>query len=253
MASSSWREAIIQVLTDAGEPLHYREITERILSQGLYKTDGATPAATVSATLNDSIKKDQNSPFVRVRIGEYMLRESIGEQREQVTKTERKQPVFRAYGMYWDRHKIKWTGRPAIWGKQASLADRVDFSRQIGVYVLYDGHRPIYAGRAIAESLGDRLSKHTKERLAARWTRFSWFGLMEVNKDGSLTPPTAPLDIEQVIIAMEALLIEIMEMPLNMRSGDEIKGAEFFQEEAPELVQEKMLFDLQRLIKSQSS
>ena len=39
MAEQSWKSAIITVLTDAKRPLHYREITERILTRGL-KTDG---------------------------------------------------------------------------------------------------------------------------------------------------------------------------------------------------------------------
>ena len=39
--------AAIQVLKEAGRPLHAKEITERILSRGLWSSSGKTPGATV--------------------------------------------------------------------------------------------------------------------------------------------------------------------------------------------------------------
>jgi len=51
-------DAIQQVLADAGEPLHYREITQRVLSQGLWSSEGKTPEATVNAQLAHSIKHE---------------------------------------------------------------------------------------------------------------------------------------------------------------------------------------------------
>ncbi|MGA2464986.1 MAG: winged helix-turn-helix domain-containing protein [Thermodesulfobacteriota bacterium] len=47
----SVRDAAIQVLQEAGKPLHAKEITEIILSKGLWVTAGKTPAATVSTRL----------------------------------------------------------------------------------------------------------------------------------------------------------------------------------------------------------
>ena len=76
MAQQSWKSAIIVVLAEAKEPLHCREITERILSQGLKTTDGATPDATVGAQIAASIKHDGNaSPFIRVSKGTFALRQ----------------------------------------------------------------------------------------------------------------------------------------------------------------------------------
>jgi len=58
-------DAAIQVLKEADKPLHAKEITERILSKGLWKTFGKTPAATVSARLYSDIKKKGgNSHFI---------------------------------------------------------------------------------------------------------------------------------------------------------------------------------------------
>jgi len=57
-------DAAIQVLQEVGKPLHTKEITELILSNGLWKTTGKTPAATVSASLYSDIKKKgDGSPF----------------------------------------------------------------------------------------------------------------------------------------------------------------------------------------------
>ena len=51
-------DAVIKVLQDSAKPLHYKEITKRILSQGLWTTKGKTPSATVNAQLAMAIKRD---------------------------------------------------------------------------------------------------------------------------------------------------------------------------------------------------
>jgi len=70
------REAAVRVLKEAGTPLHTREITERILDQGLWNTKGKTPAATVEARLSSDIKhRGDHSAFVRVAPSTYTLAE----------------------------------------------------------------------------------------------------------------------------------------------------------------------------------
>ena len=49
-------DAVEIVLADAGEPLGYREITRRVLEQGLWQTEGLTPEATIHARLGTDIK-----------------------------------------------------------------------------------------------------------------------------------------------------------------------------------------------------
>ena len=66
--------AIEKVLAVAGEPLRYLEITQRVLSQGPWKTDGKTPAATITARLSVDIKDHGNgSRFERCAPGKYGL------------------------------------------------------------------------------------------------------------------------------------------------------------------------------------
>ena len=44
----TWRKAIDKVLAASSTPLHYNEITERILADGLLQNVGVTPSATVA-------------------------------------------------------------------------------------------------------------------------------------------------------------------------------------------------------------
>lgn len=69
------KEAARAVLDEAGEPLHYKTITERMLEAGYWSTQGETPGATVNAQLAVSIdEKGKDSPFRRVAPGTYALR-----------------------------------------------------------------------------------------------------------------------------------------------------------------------------------
>jgi len=73
----TWKKAINKVLEDS-EPLHYKEITEKIIADGLRTSLGATPAATVRAQIGTSIKKLGNSsPYVRVAKGTFTLAKKI--------------------------------------------------------------------------------------------------------------------------------------------------------------------------------
>lgn len=63
----TWCAAIIRVLSEAEAPLHYSEVTSRILSAGYYETNGATPAATVNAQITtDLAAKGDKSVYIRV-------------------------------------------------------------------------------------------------------------------------------------------------------------------------------------------
>ncbi len=68
-------EAAEQVLAEAGEPLHYRVITGRILQQQLWVTEGETPEATVNAQFAVDIKDHgTSSRFQRTDKGVFALR-----------------------------------------------------------------------------------------------------------------------------------------------------------------------------------
>ena len=68
-------DAAFTVLTQAGEPLHYAEITRRILAQNLWPTQGKTPDQTINARLVVDLNElGENSRFQRSGPGVYALR-----------------------------------------------------------------------------------------------------------------------------------------------------------------------------------
>ena len=68
-------DAIETVLTEVGEPRHYREITRLIMGRALWTTDGKTPEATINALLSvDVKKKGPQSRFQRTGKGVFALR-----------------------------------------------------------------------------------------------------------------------------------------------------------------------------------
>jgi len=68
-----------KVLLDAGQSLHYKEITNRIISQHLWQTEGKTPDQTINARLAVDIKKNGvASRFIRIGPGVFGLRKWAG-------------------------------------------------------------------------------------------------------------------------------------------------------------------------------
>lgn len=250
MPDLGWREAIVQVLQDAGEPMHYTDIAEAIADQELRSDFGATPAASVNATISMSLQNDRDgSPFVRVARGQYYLRNAperlatpgAAPEDEGVSTTE-ETGLINAFGMYWARDKVLWKTTPQILGQQQPGSTPVDFSGQKGVYLLHDARDVVYVGRTTDQPLGVRLKQHTTDRLNGRWDRFSWFGVYGVTEEGALARNhSESFSLENLIVTMEALLIEGLEPPQNRKRGDDFRAVEFLQVEDPELEKSHIL------------
>lgn len=243
----TWRQAIDEVLAAAATPLHYNEISERIIANKLRASLGATPAATVNAQISSSIKRDGvKSPYVRVARGTFALaklpRSTAKPQKAKLTpsveesdETEAQYEVVTSFGMFWRRSAVQWTSMPKLLGVQQLGATAVNFAGQLGIYLLYDGREVIYIGRTTDRPLGRRLYEHTLDRLAARWDRFSWFGLLPVSDTGQLGSLPNEYDAAKIIPALEAILIEALEPRQNRKRGDDLAAAEFMQKEDPEI------------------
>lgn len=119
MASElTWRQAIAKVLGESTTPLHYNEITERIIRDGLRKSLGATPSATVNAHIAASIKRDGVlSPYLRVTKGTYILAKPTTSipptPSSKLTPTipeseefEEQYEIITSFGMFWRRNAI---------------------------------------------------------------------------------------------------------------------------------------------------
>ncbi len=250
-----WLEAIMKVLGESSESMSYTDISTAIIEQGLRRDYGATPAATVNSVITRSIedaKKEgsNNSPFIRTERGCYSLRNKdtvaslqsaqIVQPDQIVDEAIEETGLINAFGIYWSRDKVRWTPTPKILGREQTGANDVDFCRQKGVYLLYDGRAIIYVGRMTQDRLGMRLFEHTRDRLEGRWDRFSWFGIYPVKDDASLGMiDSSGYSPNLLVITMEALLIEGLEPPQNRKRGDRFKAKEFLQVIDPELREKK--------------
>jgi hypothetical protein len=245
MPKLSWTDAITKVLQDAREPLHYQEITSRILSSGLKTTEGATPYATVNAQIAASIKHDgEQSPYVRVSKGIFTLRQPSA---VLPPEDDLSDEIVHAFGMYWQRDLVVWRRQPVLFGRQQAGARAVDFADQRGIYIRYDHHTIIYVGRSVDRPLGQRLYEHTLDRLSGRWNRFSWFGLYEVTDAGKLRPLDSRPSLAALTATLEALLIETLEPPQNRKRGDDFTAIEYIQDLDPELRERQIQHTLRTL------
>lgn len=243
----TWKAAIIRVLRESSTPLRYAEITDRILENGYFKSDGATPAATVNAKITESIKNDgEKSLFIRVDRGVVALKNwssdmpsGIGKTKATATKSEAdsSDSIISSFGIYWQRERVVWCRNAKIYGKQQAQSKPVDFAKQQGIYILYDRHTVVYVGRSI--ELGKRLYQHTIGRLNSRWDRFSWFGLLGVANDGKLEEATTDTSLDSLLATLEAVLIEALEPPQNRQQGENFAGIEYIQDDDPELQRKK--------------
>jgi hypothetical protein len=244
----TWRKAIEKVLSSSPAPLHYKEITERIIADGLRKSLGATPAATVNAHIAASIKHEgEQSPYLRIAKGIFTLRAGVSDVQTEARldakeseETEEQYEIITSFGMFWRRESIEWTAKPKLLGMQQIGATPVDFCKQLGIYLLYDGREVIYVGRSTDRPLGKRLYEHTIDRLSARWDRFSWFGLLPVSDDGQIGALPDSYKAENLIPALEAILIEALEPRQNRRRGDDLAAVEYLQKVDPEIEKKRI-------------
>lgn len=243
----TWRQAIDRVLGSSSTALHYRDIADRIIAERLRSKLGTTPAATVNAQISSSIKRDgASSPYIRVAKGTFALARSgavaaaptkgkLTPTVEESDESEEQYDIVTSFGMFWRRDAIQWGATPRLLGMQQLGASAVDFNRQLGIYLLYDGREVIYIGRTTDRPLGRRLYEHTVDRMAARWDRFSWFGLLPVGEDGTLGKLPETYEAAKMIPALEAILIEALEPRQNRKRGDDLSAVEYIQHEDPEI------------------
>jgi len=245
----TWRKAIEKVLSEASGAVHYNDLTEKIIRDGLRLHLGATPAASVSTYLTTGIKEEgPDCPFQRIGKGLYIWKAKVGitqqppQQKEEFAEEEDEEKqygIITSLGMFWRRDAIDWVSTPKILGMQQIGAEAVNFHNQIGIYLLYDGREVIYVGRTTDRPLGRRLYEHTFDRFSSRWDRFSWFGLLPISEKGALGKMPESYDAIKIIPAVEAIMIEALEPRQNRKRGDDLSTVEYIQREDPEIQKKK--------------
>lgn len=245
----TWRKAIEKVLSEATGAVHYRDLTDKIIADSLRSHLGATPAATVSAHLTTALKSEGDQcPFQKIGRGLYIWRaKAIAPTQspeapviDDEVETEEQYEIISSFGMFWRRDAVDWVSTPRILGMQQIGAEPVDFHKQIGIYLLYDGREVIYVGRATDRPLGKRLYDHTLDRFSSRWDRFSWFGLLPVSETGALGEQPESYTGTKIIPAIEAIMIEALEPRQNRKRGDDLSAVEYIQKEDPEIQKKKI-------------
>src|SRR3989344_1794878 len=74
----SFREEIIEVLKEAGEPLHYTNISKRVFARGNVKTKGTTPEQSIYVIITLDIKKNgKRSPFIKTKKGHFRINPNL--------------------------------------------------------------------------------------------------------------------------------------------------------------------------------
>ncbi len=110
---------------------------------------GVYPNATVAATLAGTEYRDA---YQRVGRGEYALRSSLENPQpipnidptDETAEAEAETGAIRALGMYWQRDQVHWLPtRPQMFGRQSAGDLPIEFSEQIGTYLLHDRERVI--------------------------------------------------------------------------------------------------------------
>jgi HB1, ASXL, restriction endonuclease HTH domain len=254
LQNKPWLDAIIEVLKDAKEPMTPAEIADSVIKRELRTELGATPSATVGSKIYTSLKADgAESPFIRAGKALFSLRTADAPkptveqqkviEKESVATTSETTGLVNAFGMFWERSKADWALQPPLLGQQFTGATVVNFCNQRGVYLLHDTQGVVYVGRVTNQSMGHRLFEHTKDRLGGRWSRFSWFGVYGVEENGALKAAAdfSAVDVNTVIITMEAVLIEGLEPRQNRKRGDDFSAVEFVQVEDPKLEKQRKL------------
>ena len=219
---------------------------------------GATPANTANRQLSSMVHPNNSSYDKGVRkTGRGMfaltsasnsLSESEDEDLDETEEQESADGIQRlkvhAFGMYWDREKVA-CGMPEILGRQTRSSDRVNFAEQKGVYLLHRGNSVVYVGKG---SLYRRLNAHQKEtsKKTLRWTKFSWFGFRGVQDNSQLEPLCGKIDADYLIRLLEAVLIEVLEPPVNGQRGEGM-GELYEQVAAPDIASQQSRDFLRRL------
>ncbi len=128
----TWKDAIEEVLKQAGGSLHYKEIAEQVVSLGLRKNVGATPANTAYRELNTSVKDlGDKSPFVKVGKGEFVLREhyraseKTGDILPDGKADEKQYEIITSFGMFWQRDSVPGTRTLLCWECSSLVLSRL--------------------------------------------------------------------------------------------------------------------------------
>lgn len=131
--------------------------------------------------------------------------------------------IIRSYGEFWNPDAVNWRDKELAgsWDDNRGIRHENNFWLAKGIYVLYADFKPIYVGKALADSsgVGKRLCDHLSDRLVGRWDMFSWYSLHTPSKTSPGVNPVGArtLGVAHMVDTLEAIAILITDPPLNRR------------------------------------
>lgn len=137
--------------------------------------------------------------------------------------------IIKSYGEFWNPDAVDWRGRnlEGSWRDDGVMREN-NFWNAKGIYVLHHEFKPLYVGKALADSsgIGKRLADHLTDRLVARWDMFSWYSLSKPKKTSPAVALAGArhLSTKQMVETLEAIAILITDPPLN-RKRESLSGA----------------------------
>lgn len=117
---------------------------------------------------------------------------------------------------------LNWRYGFSSWGRLNSRAEPVNFSKQIGLYVLEKRRAPVYVGRSLTlnSTIAGRIDEHFLDpEKQGEWDTFSWFGFLRVEGASTAEALEPHLHLENEIKDIEALLIYLLDPQLNRVAG----------------------------------
>lgn len=232
----SWYEAIRTVLENSKNPLHYTVITNQILDKEYRTWEGTSkPEATVNHTLNDNPETFENKGK-----GIYSLKSIATDDKDKNEVITENAIIIESFGVHWNESDVDWKNNPDLWGRRQNSNTPCNFKEQIGIYVLYDRDRIVYVGKAVNESIGNRLFDHKKNK-DGKWDNFSWFGFRQASEFGGVSlskEKISNLSFVKLANAIESILIEITNPPMNKKRGDDHLSKKEFVQCEPDLIKQ---------------
>ncbi len=226
----TWEQAVLQILTEAAEPMYCGDIADEILRRGLKTTVGKTPNFTVAGVI--SRLRASGMDIIKTRPGVFYLRrpevafsEVTPAADDELDATDASQNLaVAAYGLYWERDNVDWSARRLLgYDLDPSPEQAIDFANQQGVYLLHSWQSVVYVGKTAAREGGlfQRLhNHHSRQVWSGKWERFSWFGLRRVDETGTIVDSPDSASKEVVTALMEAVLIETLRPSFNNQQGN---------------------------------
>lgn len=128
--------------------------------------------------------------------------------------------LFKTCGEFWNPELVDWNNTWRLLGKRSPKGPDINVYEERGVYILYKDYVPVYVGKGDKQSIGYRLQEHRGDwKKGDRWNSFSWYGIVGLNEVDKIAKrsETHQLSSRDLVAALEALLIAVIDPPLNAR------------------------------------